>query len=51
MTKKAPGQAQREGLTLLETADVFRDEDTAREWIAGKGLRYCDLIADSGARG
>ena len=33
MTQKAPGKAHRKGLTLLEVADMFRDEDTAREWI------------------
>ena len=34
MTKKGPGKAHRKGLTLLQIADMFRDEDTAREWIA-----------------
>ncbi len=34
MSKKAPGKAHRKGLTLLEIAEMFRDEDTAREWIA-----------------
>ena len=34
MTKKGPGKSFREGLTLLKVADMFRDEDRAREWIA-----------------
>ena len=29
-----PGKAHRKGLTLLEVADMFRDEDTAKAWIA-----------------
>ena len=33
MTKKAPGKAHREGLTLIEVADRFHDEDEARQWI------------------
>ena len=33
MARKAPGKSHRKGLTLLEVADMFRDEDTAREWI------------------
>ena len=36
----APGKAHRKGLTLLEVADMFRDEDTARKWIAD--LRWPD---------
>ena len=36
MTKKAPGKAHRKGLTLLEIADMFRDEDAARDWIAAQ---------------
>ena len=34
MARKAPGKAHREGLTFLEVADMFRDEDTARDWLA-----------------
>ena len=34
MTSKAPGKAHRKGLTLLEVADMFSDEDAARTWIA-----------------
>ena len=33
MTKKGPGKSFRRGLTLLEVADMFRDEDRAREWL------------------
>ena len=33
MTTKAPGRAHRKGLTLLQIADMFRDEDHAREWV------------------
>ena len=36
----APGKAHRKGLTLPEVADMFRDEDTARKWIAD--LRWPD---------
>ncbi len=41
---KAPGKAYRKGLTLLEVADKFRDEEAAREWIAEQrwpGGPYC----------
>ena len=31
---KAPGKFYRKGLTLLEIADMFRDEKAAKEWIA-----------------
>lgn len=34
MTRKAPGKSHRKGLTLLQIADMFRDEETARTWIA-----------------
>ena len=34
MTRKAPGKSHRKGLTFMEVAEMFRDEDTAREWIA-----------------
>ena len=32
MAKKAPGKAHREGITLLQLAEMFPDEDAAREW-------------------
>ena len=33
MAREAPGKAHRKGLTFMEVADMFRDEDAAREWI------------------
>ena len=33
MTQKAPGKAHRKGLTLMEIADMFRDEQAVRKWI------------------
>ena len=33
MTQKAPGKAHRKGLTLLEVAAKFSDEQAARRWI------------------
>ena len=34
MTKKrAPGRAHRKGMTLLEVADMFPDNEAAREWL------------------
>ncbi len=34
MARNAPGKAHRKGLTLLEIADMFRDESEAKAWIA-----------------
>ena len=39
-SKRAPGKAHRKGLTLLDIADMFRDEESAVEWIAK--LRWPD---------
>ena len=36
MTRKAPGKSHRKGLTFMEVAEMFRDEETAREWIASQ---------------
>ena len=36
MANKGPGKAHRKGLTLLEIADLFRDEETAIAWIAAR---------------
>ncbi|MDE0102596.1 MAG: IS1595 family transposase [Bryobacterales bacterium] len=36
MAFKAAGKAHRKGLTLLEVADMFRDEDAAKKWLAGQ---------------
>ena len=40
MSRKAPGKAHRKGLSLLEIADMFRDNDDAREWI--ESVRWPD---------
>ena len=34
MASKGPGKAHRKGLTLLQIADMFRDEEAAIAWIA-----------------
>ncbi len=34
MAHKAPGRHHREGVTLLQIADMFSDEAAAKEWIA-----------------
>ncbi|MDE0343615.1 MAG: IS1595 family transposase [Deltaproteobacteria bacterium] len=36
MARKAPGKSHRKGLTFMEVADMFRDEETARDWIAAQ---------------
>ena len=47
MTKKAPGKSHRKGLTFLQVADMFRDEKTAKSWLAeqrwphGPACIYC----------
>ena len=33
MAQKAPGKAHRKGLTLLQVANMFRDEESAMAWI------------------
>ena len=33
MAQKAPGKAHRKGLTLLQVADMFRDEEAACAWL------------------
>ncbi len=33
MARKAPGKHHREGLTLLQVADMFADEERARAWV------------------
>ena len=32
MTQNAPGQAHREGITLLELFEMFPDDKTAENW-------------------
>lgn len=34
MAQRAPGKSHRKGLTLLQVADMFRDEDAAKTWLA-----------------
>ena len=34
MAHEAPGKAHRKGLTLLEVADMFSDEESAKAWLA-----------------
>ena len=33
MARKAPGKSHRKGLAFMEVANMFRDEETARDWI------------------
>ena len=33
---KAPGKSHRKGLTFMQVADMFRDEDSARDWLAAQ---------------
>lgn len=48
MKQKAPGKAHRKGLTLLQVADMFKDEGTAKAWLTeqrwpdGPRCPYCD---------
>ena len=48
MGQKAPGKSHRKGLTLLEVADMFKDEEAAKAWLAeqrwpdGPRCPYCD---------
>ena len=45
MAQKAPGQAQRDGISLLQLARMFPDEESARRWFENimwpDGIRYC----------
>ena len=45
MPSKAPGKAHREGITLIELARMFPDEEAAREWFENlvwpDGTRHC----------
>ena len=36
MARKAPGKAHRKGLTFLEIADMFHNDDDAKAWLAGQ---------------
>ena len=48
MGQKAPGKSHRKGLTLLQVADMLKDEDTAKAWLEkqrwpdGPRCPYCD---------
>ena len=33
MARKAPGKAHRKGLTFMQVADMFRDEESAKAWL------------------
>ena len=35
-TKKAPGKAHREGISLMQLGDMFPDEDSVREWFEAR---------------
>ncbi len=45
MAHKAPGKSHRNGISLLELAEMFSDEESARKWFEGiiwpDGERYC----------
>ena len=44
MTHKAPGKSDREGITLVQLADMFPTEDAARTWFEARiwpGERHC----------
>lgn len=49
MVQKAPGKAFRKGITMIELAQMFPDEEAARKWfediIWPDGLRYCPECA------
>lgn len=36
MTYRAPGKSGREGVTLMQLADMFPDEDSARQWLESR---------------
>ena len=36
MAHKAPGKSSREGITLVQLADMFPDEDSARQWFESR---------------
>ena len=44
MAHKAPGKAHRDGITLVQLADMFPDENSARQWFESRiwpDGRYC----------
>ncbi len=42
MAHKAPGKSHRNGISLLEPAEMFPDEESARKWF----VRYSDTDLD-----
>ena len=49
MAQKAPGKAHRKGLTLLQVADMFRDEEAAKTWIADRRWPHGPHCPDCGS--
>ena len=41
MAHKAPGKSHRKGLTLLQVADMFKDEETSKTWLAEQRWSEC----------
>ena len=51
MAQKAPGKAHREGITMMQLADMFPDEDAAREWFEAHVWpdgRHCPRCGSAG---
>ena len=51
MAQKAPGKAHREGITMMQLADMFPDEDAAREWFEAQvwpNGRHCPRCGSDG---
>ena len=51
MAQKAPGKAHREGITMVQLADMFPDEDAARAWFEGQvwpNGRHCPRCGSDG---
>ena len=51
MAQKAPGKAHREGITMMQLADMFPDEDAAREWFEANVWpdgRHCPRCGSDG---
>ena len=50
MSQKAPGKSHREGITLMQLADLFPDEEAARQWFEGHvwpNGRHCPRCGSS----
>ena len=48
MARKGPGKSHRKGLTLLEIADMFRDDEVARAWVEEQRWPHGPCCADCG---